>query len=125
MTLEEYLFYGFGQIVYAIAKADGHVQSVEDLRFRNFVEKEFRSLEPNLDISQIIFHLKKQENLDAESAYRMGLEDMKMGKKYLTSERAERFLHIIEEIAKAFPPVTDQESELLNRFQKDLQELQK
>jgi len=123
MTLEEHLFYGFGQIVYAIAKADGHVQSVEDIRFRNLVEREFSSLEPNLDVSQIIFFLKKQENLDPESAYQLGIKDMEIGKKYLTPERVERFLYIVQEIAKAFPPITQQEQDLITRFQTDLQKL--
>ncbi len=124
LSAKELLFYGFGQVAYAVAKADNKVQTPENERFKALIREHLHKIDPGLDIAQIIFHLIKQEDRSAEDAYEIGIQNMKLGAHYLTPELKSLFIKALEEIAGAYESISEEEKAFIERFKKDLERLQ-
>jgi len=121
--LNEELFEGFGMIAYAVAKADGKVQPHEKREFFDIMERFYKKISPNFLSSQISFYLNKEYDEDLNYAYETGLNKLKKSIKDITPELVQMFKDTLLEIAKAFPPVVPEEKEILQRFDKDIQDI--
>lgn len=117
----ENLHYALGELAYAIAAADGKIQKEEREKFQNIVKAEIRSKDYDFNVSDIIFQiLDKDKQLDTEEMYTSAMHTIKMNSHYLSPELKDTFIIIMEKIAKAFPPVTSAEQNLLERFKTDI-----
>lgn len=117
MDSKEILYYGFGQVVYSLALQDGKVQKEEFNSLSEIVKKAQNLNIIELDITSIIFQLHKSESVfSAEESFELGLKNMNLGDNHLTKSRLESFVVILESIASAFPPKTQDESSLIERF---------
>ena len=55
-----------------------------------------------------------------ETVYNWALKTIKTNSHYLSPELKTTFIKVMEKVAKAYPPVTQSESNLLDRFKKDI-----
>jgi uncharacterized tellurite resistance protein B-like protein len=121
MTALENLHYAIGELAYAVAAADGKIQKEERNKFHSIVEAEIRSKDYEFDISDIIFQiLDKSKNKDVEEIYASAMHTIKTNSHYLSPRLKETFITVMEKVAKAFPPVTEAEQTLLERFKADI-----
>ena len=120
MTPIENLHYAIGELAYAIANVDGKVQKEERKKFHDIVEAELRCKDFDFDISDIIFHIMSNDRTDSETAYQWAMGQIKLNDYYLSPQLKETFIKVIEKIAKAYPPVTAREQNLIDRFKKDI-----
>ncbi|WP_317897709.1 hypothetical protein [Aurantibacillus circumpalustris] len=120
----ENLHYALGQIVYAIARADGEVQKEERQRLLNIVEAELKNENYNFDIASIIFQVMDKDHCNSvEDTYHLAMKQIRLNSHYLTPSLKTSFITLMEKIAKAYPPVTLEELLLLDRFKKDIEPL--
>lgn len=121
MTSTQNLHYAIGELAFAVAFSDGEVQKEEREKFESIVSAELRTKHYDFDISDIIFKILLKERVDAETAYEWAMNQIKMNGHYLSPDLKHASLNIMEKIAKAFPPVTGEERDLIERFKKDIE----
>jgi len=123
MTPLENIHYAIGELAYAFAKIDGKVNPEERKRFSEIVSNGFKKSNYNYDISDIIFKIFDRDKRDSESAYNWAMHELQINSHYLSPELKECALKIMKEIAEAFPPFTNEEKELYQKFKKDIEPL--
>jgi uncharacterized tellurite resistance protein B-like protein len=122
MSPKENLHYAIGELAYAVAKADGEVQKEEREKFAGIVAAELRMHDIDFDISGIIFQvLDKEKFVTTKEAYDWAMDQIRLNSHYLCPELKKTFIRIMEKIAKAYPPVTIDEMELIEKFKKDIE----
>lgn len=122
MDAEQNLYYALGILAYAIAKADGTVQKEERQRIHDIVEKETKH-NINFNYSEIIFDILQKDNRSFSQVYEWAINEFELGKYHLTEDMKKKFKNVIQQIAEAFPPDTDEEKELISKFGEDLKKL--
>ncbi len=121
MTSLQNLHYAIGQIAYAIAFADGNVQQKERQKFHDIIAAELRCHDYDFNISDIIFQILDKDKIDTETTYYWAMKEIKLNSHYLSPQLKKTFIKVIEKIAKAYPPVTDDEKNIIERFKKDIE----
>ncbi len=119
MTQLENLHYAIGEMAYAIACADGKIQKEEKQKFQDIVEIELRNKNYDFNVSDIIFQILEKDHTTIAEAYNSALHQIKLNSNYLSPELKETFLMVIESVARAFPPVTISEIDLLKKFREE------
>jgi uncharacterized tellurite resistance protein B-like protein len=120
MTSTENLYYAIGELAYAIARADGNVQKEEQQRFHDLVAEHMKNKEYAFDVSDIIFQVMAKDKQDAETTYEWAMHQIKINSHYLSPELKETFIKVMETVARAYPPVTIEEQNLIDKFKKDI-----
>ncbi|HLU86277.1 MAG TPA: hypothetical protein VKZ44_00890 [Taishania sp.] len=124
MDATDYLFYGFGQVVYSLALVDGEIQRSEEAALVKEIERSLKDHGINYDISHIIFELLKSPKIySSEDAYDEGLKYIRLGSHKLTSLMHDFMVSTLNKIASSYPPVVVEEAGILARFEKDMQSL--
>lgn len=113
------LHYAIGELAYCIARVDGTVQKEEREKFHDIVTSELID-DYDFNISDIVFHIMDKDKSDSETTYKWAMNEIKVNSHYLSPEIKTKFINVMEKIAKAYPPVTKEESEILERFKKDI-----
>jgi uncharacterized tellurite resistance protein B-like protein len=104
-----------------MARIDGKVHKEERKKFHDIVSAELRCHDYDFDISDIIFQILDKDNPDAETSYNWAMNEIRMNGYYMSPELKQTFINVLEKVAKAFPPVTKDEQNLLERFKKDFE----
>lgn len=121
MTSLQNLHTAIGELAYAIARADGAIQKEERQKFHDIVAAELRSKDYDFDISEIIFQiLDKDKYVDARTSYDWAMKEIKLNSHYLSPKLKETFINVMEKIAQAYPPVTEEERNLIEEFKKEI-----
>lgn len=120
MTPIESLHYAIGELAYAVARADGSVQKEERKKFHDIVAAELRSKHAAFDVSDIIFQMMDKDKTDSATTYKWAMDEIKLNSHYLSPELKKTFICVMEKVAKAFPPVTVKEQDLISKFKKDI-----
>lgn len=121
MTSLQNLHSAIGELAYAIARADGAIQKEERKKFHDIVAAELRCKDYNFDISDIIFQiLNRDKFIDTKTSYDWAMKEIRLNSHYLSPQLKETFVKVIEKVAKAYPPFTPEEMNLLERFKKDI-----
>lgn len=120
MTSLENLHYAIGELAYAVARADGNVQKEERKIFHDIVEAELRCKDYAFDISGIIFQIMDKDKTDSATTYDWAMDEIKLNSHYLSPELKNKFISVMEKVAKAFPPVTVSEESIISKFKKDI-----
>lgn len=107
-------------VAHAVAKADGTIQEEERRELHDMVNEWAAQLDGDYDITEIIFSVLKDQQFGHEERYSEGMKNIRLGDQYLTESMKEKFIFLMEDIARAFPPITPEELDLLRRFKKDL-----
>ena len=121
MTPTENLHYAIGELAYAMARVDGKVQQEERKKFHDIVAAELRCKDYSFDFSDIIFQIMDKDKQPAEDVYKWAMKHIKTNSHYLSPELKATFIKIMEKIALAYPPATREETDLMNRFKKDIE----
>lgn len=120
MTPLQNLHYAIGELACAIASSDGKIQREEAKKFHDMVAAELRCKHYDFDVADIIFTIMARERMDIETTYHWALKEIRMNGHYLSPELKASFIKMLEKVAKAYPPVTKKEQELLDRFKADI-----
>jgi len=123
MDAKQHLYYALGQLAYAVAKADGVVQSEERELLHSIVMEQMDNHQEDFDYSMIIFEVLSKDKPSYETTYKWAMDSMALGSHYLTTELKEKFMNVIIAVAKAMPPITLEEQDIINRFKADLDKL--
>ena len=114
------LHYAIGQLAYAVAFSDGEVQKEEREKFHAIVEAELRCKDYDFSITEIIFQILDKEKADSLTTYNWAIKEIKTNSHYLSPELKQTFITVMKKIAKAFPPITNEENKILEMFKKDI-----
>jgi uncharacterized tellurite resistance protein B-like protein len=121
MTSTENLHSAIGELAYAIARADGAIQMEEQTKFKEIVREAIKAGQGNFDITDIMFQvLERDKYTDTETAYDWAMKTIRLNSHYLSPELKDTYIKVIEAVAKAYPPVTRSEADLIARFKKDI-----
>jgi uncharacterized tellurite resistance protein B-like protein len=125
MTPVENLHYAIGELAYAVARADGFVQEEERKKFQDIVSGELREHDYKFDIASIIFQLMdhRKSHQDGDTAYQWAMNTIKLNSHYLSPALKEKFIRVMQRIAEAYPPVTEEEKRMIDQFMKDIEPL--
>jgi len=117
------LHYAIGQLAYAVAHADGTVQQQERKKFHDIVEAELRCKDYDFDLSDIIFKIMDKDKHDSTTVYNWAMHEIKTNSHYLSPELKRTFIKVMEKVAKAYPPVTENEARIIEKFRKDIESI--
>ena len=120
MEGKENLYFALGELAYAVAKSDGQVQREERQKIHDIVVEQTASHNTAFDISEIIFHLLQKDHLSPETAYERAMKDFRLYSNYLNEDMKVDFVAVLEKVARAFQPITDNEKDLIEKFKKEL-----
>ncbi len=120
MTPLESLHYAIGELAYAVARADGKVQKEEREKFHSIVTAELRCKDYAFDVSEIIFQMMDKDKADSATTYKWAMDEIRLNSHYLSPELKTTFICVMEKVAKAFPPVTADERQIMLNFQRDI-----
>jgi len=124
MDAINYLYYGLGQVAYAVALSDGKVQREETEKLHELVTEGLSGIRSDLNVSEIIFKMLDHDHVfNTEDSYQNGIKNMNLGGNHLTDEMRKTFVSVIENIADAFPPKVKPEMDNLDRFKSDILEV--
>lgn len=114
------LHYAIGELAYCMAKVDGNVQKEEREKFHDLIVSEL-SDDYDFNISEIIFKILDKDKPDSSGTYNWAMKEIRMNSHYLSPDLKRKFISMMEKIALAYPPVTKEEREILERFKKDME----
>ena len=118
---KKHLHYAIGELAYAVAHADGKVQKEERKKFHDIVEAELRCKDFDFDVSDIIFQILDRDKHDSATVYNWAMHEIRTNGHYLSPELKQTFIKVMEKVAKAYPPVTESESKIIEQFKKDIE----
>jgi hypothetical protein len=117
MTAKELIYYGFGQIVYSLAFSDGNVQKEERKLLEKIIDQHIIEDKNGSSLVSIIFQLLDKDHIvSSEDSFNEGIKNIKLGDNHLSHQTIEIFILILEEIAQVFPPETDEEKKIIQKF---------
>lgn len=120
MTSLENLYYAMGEMAYAVAFSDGEVQKEEREKFQEIITTGLKEHHVEFDVSDIIFQMLEKDKVSSTTVYDWAIKEIKANSHYLSPALKSTFINIIERVAEAFPPITTDEMNLLQRFKKDI-----
>ncbi|MBA4241510.1 MAG: hypothetical protein C0448_12350 [Sphingobacteriaceae bacterium] len=123
MNPTENLHYAIGQLAFAVAFSDGKIQKEESENFHKIVLEELNNNSYDFDVSDIIFKVMEKDKMDSNTVYDWAMKEIKTNSHYLSPQLKVKFITVMEKIAGAFPPVTNEESDIINRFKKDIKDI--
>jgi hypothetical protein len=63
----------------------------------------------------------KEKFVTTKESYDWAMDQIRMNSHYLSPELKKTFIRVMEKIAKAYPTVTVDEAELIEKFKKDIE----
>ena len=120
MEGKQNIYYALGILAFAIAKSDGKINWQEKEKLFEIVNREMDH-DIDFEYAEIIFQLLERDNLGFDRTYKWAIEELKKGRHYLSPEIKSKMIDTIEQIALAFDKVSNEESDIIERFKKDIE----
>jgi uncharacterized tellurite resistance protein B-like protein len=117
------LYYALGQMAYAIAFADGKVQKEEMNKLEELVQRSILKYGFDAGVIEIIFKMLHRDQTNVKTVAQWSEAQLNLNSAYLSEKMKKCFLEILNDVALAYPPVTNEEKEILNRYQSFLASL--
>jgi len=114
------LYYGLGHLAYAVAMADGAIQAHEERQVQKIVAEGARQLDFDMDLTEIVFHILSEEKLSSETVFDWGMQELAKGQRLITQDIVDKFAGILEQVAAAYPPITQEEQDVVDRFRNEV-----
>lgn len=124
MNQIENLHMAIGQLAFAVAFSDGTVQKPEREKFHAIVMEELGNEDYSFDVSDVVFQIMEKDKMDSNTVYDWAMKEIKTNGNYLSPELKQKFISVMEKVAAAYPPVSESESGIINRFKKDIDAIQ-
>lgn len=131
MDIRSY-FTALGQLVYAVAKADGSVQTEERAKIFQFVISQLVSLERETGRGKQAleafylekeFHRLRDKGVSMDDAYDMFLEFLEENRKDFDDEKKETCLSVMEKVAEAYRGIEEPERKLMDKIRKKIESI--
>lgn len=123
LTGKENIYYALGEMAYAVAMADGKVQTAEREKIHRIVLEQMKHHDLDFDLTEIIFHVLKKDDTDVETSYKWAMSTFEEYRQYLTKDLVVDFIAVVEKVALAFNSYTKDEKKIVERFRKELGDL--
>lgn len=123
MDAKQHLYYGLGLVAFAVADVDGKVQRSEKETLQQILKDGIKKVDPDYDVADIIFQILEKDKVDFETAYKWGIDAIKLGSNKLTPGMKWIFIDILQAVSDAFPGFAKQEAEIIARFARDIRTL--
>lgn len=123
MEGKQQIYYSFGELAWAVAKADGKVQQEEKDKFLSLMKTESESQDLDFDISEIIFLIMERDSLSIDYIYQDAIANMKSHSYFFSDDMKVKFVSILNKIAEAFGGASVEEQDIINRFEKDIADI--
>src|SRR5690606_18304384 len=123
MDAKQHLYYALGALAYAVAKADGKVQREEKEKVKEIVSVGIKH-SMDFNYTDIIFQLLQKDKMGFKEVYSWAMRSFELGKYHFSSEMKKDFINVINQVAEAFPPESDEERALIARFSEDINSLE-
>ena len=114
------LYYALAELAYAIAKADGQIQFEEKKIIHDIVITELKRNNFYFENLELVVRFIQIDDMPIETIYTEALDVIKNNSFYLDKSLKEKFIDVIQQIAIAFPPVTESEKSIIDRFKRDI-----
>lgn len=115
MDAKQHLYYALGILAYAIAKTDGEVQREERQRLQELIFEK-TGHQPDFDYAEIIFQLLCRDKHAMDGTFDWAMSTFEKGRHHFDASLKQQFVVLLEEVAKAFPPITAGERQLIASF---------
>lgn len=116
----ESLHLAIGQLAFAVAFSDGKVQKEEREKFQNIVVQELKREDYSFDVADIVFQIMEKDKMDSSTVYDWAMKEIKTNGHYLSPVLKQKFLSVMDKVANAYPPITNDERSIINRFKNDI-----
>ena len=120
MSNIERLYYAVGDAAYAIADADGKLRKEEKEKLHELLQDEFGSYHAPGEVTKIIFGILRKEAISSLTAFAWALKEMHLNSHNVSDALKNHFVAVLQKVAEIFPPATQNEKLLLDRFIKEL-----
>lgn len=122
IKVEDTLSYAGCLLACAVAGVDGKLQNDEKHQLRTIINQELILGTKSFRFAGVLNNLLEQPNrLKPDHSWAMA--EIKKNEKKVSPEMKSRFIRLIQRVADAFPPVTAEENEFLQKIQTELQAL--
>ena len=119
---EDTLRYAGCLLACAVAGVDGKLQSDEKQQLRTIINQELILGSKSFRYAGVLNNLLEQPNrLRPDHSWAMA--EIKRNEKRITPEIKAQLIKLVAKVAEAFPPVTTEENEFLQKIQGELQAL--
>ena len=112
------LVQALAELAYSIALADGELEEKEKIAFNEIIESELGksawSAKNRFNI------LEERISPNIEQSYKFAMFAIKTNKKDFSPDLEQRFIHVIERIAKSVEGLRKDERDLIDRFKTDI-----
>jgi uncharacterized tellurite resistance protein B-like protein len=112
------VYMALGSLVYAVAKADGHLHPKESKAIRQSLEQELFG-----NVARCSFTLREFRDETADQAYAFAMRHFRTNRVFMDEARKVDFVCIAEAVAQAKHPVTATEQQLIDRLRADFKTL--
>ena len=109
------IYYGLGNVAYALVKADNQLHRVESLETRMLLLEQ-----PHGELAMQSFQANECYKLSVEDAYSNAFGRFRTHKNQFTKSLRKQFLKIIRALAQADNCVSAKEFEFIKKFRNDL-----
>ena len=123
MTPLENIYVAAGELAYAVAMADGSVQREENEKFERILKEEFDGRIDLANPASIIFQIMRKERISSDHAYQAAIRELNINSHYLSASMKEHLIHVMERVAKSFPPKTHHEHDMIKKFIVDVNKI--
>lgn len=123
MTPLQNLYYALGELAYAMAKADGQVQSKEKDKLHYILQTEFGKSNSDIDTTEIIFNVLQKDAVPAEVAYERAIIQFQLCSHYISDQLKQQILNTLHSLAVAFPPLDIEEHKMLLKTFEELKKI--
>lgn len=114
MIAKERLYDAFGELIYAVALADGAIQNEEITKLNEILNKHQWAKEIEWS-----FNYEKSKSITVKDAYTKAMSTFK---DYGPDPEYQNMLEVMLEVAKAFNGIVPEEQKIIDDFQKELRE---
>ena len=120
MSPTENLYYALGEMIFALASADGKIQKEEKEKIHEILSNEFLPKHPPIDCAEIVFSVFQKDHISVNEAFERSKHEFKLNSHYMSPDMKRHFIKVMQEVAHTYPPVTKEEQKLVNDFQEFL-----
>ena len=113
MNKKENLYYALGHLAYAVAMADGSVQTEERKIVHQIVTDAIHTKNPEMNISEIIFSILQKQSETVETTFDRAKKELNTIKSIIDDEIKKDFIDVLYKVAEAFPPVEQAEEKVI------------
>lgn len=113
------LVQALAELVYSIALADGELEEKEKAAFNEIIESELGKSAWSAKNRFAILEERVSPNID--QSYKFALFAIKTNKEDFTDDLKQKYINVIEKVAKSVDGLRREEMKLLERFKKDVE----